>query len=157
MGFIFNMEKLSEKIEQLVAEFAELEPRERLELLLEYANSLPPLPHDLEQQRLAGEHRVQECQTPVFVWVALPQGRLQVDAWVAPEAPTVKGFVGIVRELLTACTPDEVRGIDTNFVSRFGLAEALGMQRLRGLGAVLHYIKRLMDRAEHLSVESLKK
>ncbi len=32
------------KLDQIVAEFADLEPRERLELLLEFAEKLPPLP-----------------------------------------------------------------------------------------------------------------
>ena len=52
-----------------------------------------------EAERLAGQHRIHECQTPVFLWVELADGRIQVHAWVAPEAPTVKGFVGIAREL----------------------------------------------------------
>ena len=32
------------KLGRIVAEFADLEPRERLELLLEFAENLPPLP-----------------------------------------------------------------------------------------------------------------
>jgi cysteine desulfuration protein SufE len=99
---------LQQRIDALVAEFADLEPRERLELLLEYANNLPALPEEYEQQRLAGEHRIHECQTPVFLWTSLAGGLLVIHAWAAPESPTVKGFVGIARELFEGLPPDAV-------------------------------------------------
>ena len=129
-------------MDTLAAEFAELEPRERLELLLEYAENLPPLPEKYEAERLAGQHRVHECQTPVFLWVELAGNRVQINAWVAPEAPTVKGFVGIVRELFSGLPPEEVCGIEANLVQQLGLAEALGMMRMRGLNAVLFYVRK---------------
>jgi len=131
-----------ERVEALVAEFADLEPRERLELLLEYADNLPPLPEHLEAERQAGRHRVHECQTPVFLWAELVGEGVRVHAWVAPEAPTVKGFVAILCELLSGLAPQSVSEIDSNLVQRLGLAEALGMMRLRGLTAVLHYLKK---------------
>src|SRR5215831_19559083 len=84
------------KLDEIVAEFADLDPRERLELLLEFAENLPPLPERYQAQRDAGLHRVPECQTPVFIWVELIDGNVHIDADVAPEAPTVKGFVGIL-------------------------------------------------------------
>ena len=133
---------LNERIETLVAEFEDLEPRERLELLLEYANDLPPLDTEHEAERLAGQHRVHECQTPVFLWVELVDGRVQVQAWVAPEAPTVKGFVSISRELFSGLPPKEVGEVNANLVQRLGLAEALGMMRSRGLSAVLFYLRK---------------
>lgn len=133
---------IAERIDVLSAEFAELEPRERLELLLEYAQNLPSLPEEYEAQRLSGEHRVHECMTPVFLWVDLTGDRIQVHAWVAPEAPTVKGFVGIAREIFSGLRPEEASEIDTNLVQKLGLSEALGMQRMRGLSAVLFNIRK---------------
>jgi cysteine desulfuration protein SufE len=38
-----------------------LEPRERLELLLEFAEKLAPLPARYEVERAAGINRVHEC------------------------------------------------------------------------------------------------
>ena len=136
---------LASRIEALVAEFQDLEPRERLELLLEYANNLPALPPEYEAERLAGQHRVHECQTPVFLWVNLVEGLVHVDAWVAPEAPTVKGFVGIARELFSGLPPNQVGQVDTNLVQRLGLAEALGMMRTRGLSAVIFYLRKNIE------------
>lgn len=138
-------EKLQDRVDELVAEFADLEPRERLELLLEYANSLPPLPERYEQQRLSGEHRIHECQTPVFLWTELADHRVAVHAWVAPEAPTVKGFVGIARELFEGLPPEAIGEVDTNLVKRLGLSDALGMMRMRGLSAVIFYLRKSIE------------
>ncbi len=137
---------VSERIAGLVAEFQELEPRERLELLLEFAENLPPLPPELAAERDKAEHRVHECQTPVFLWVALADGRVRISAEVAPEAPTVKGFVGILVEAFSGAPADEVLAVEPDLVARFGLAEALGMMRMRGLNAILFYIRNRLRR-----------
>jgi cysteine desulfuration protein SufE len=136
-----------EKLDLIVEEFAELEPRERLELLLDFAENLPPLPPEYEEQRIKGEHRVHECQTPVFIWTNVADGRVQIHAWVAPEAPTVKGFVGVLKEAFHGATPEEVLAVEHDVLRRLGLIEALGMQRMRGLHAILSYIRGQVRRA----------
>ncbi|MEX2142610.1 MAG: SufE family protein [Pirellulales bacterium] len=141
------MPSAPEKLDQIVEEFAELEPRERLELLLDFAENLPPLPAEYEAQRLAGEHRVHECQTPVFIWTEVSDGRVQLHAWVAPEAPTVKGFVGVLREAFHGAAPDDVLAVEHTLLQRLGLVEALGMQRMRGLHAILFYIREQVRKA----------
>ncbi|MDX1962299.1 MAG: SufE family protein [Pirellulales bacterium] len=152
-------------LEYIINEFADLEPRERLELLLEYSEGLPPLPSEYEAQRLAGEHRVHECQTPVFLWVNVhqettgvetpdsaskdsppAQAQVEIHAWVAPEAPTVKGFVAILREAFHGQAVETVLAAPLDLLQRLGLAQALGMMRTRGLSAILHYIRRQVER-----------
>jgi cysteine desulfuration protein SufE len=132
----------SEKLEALAREFADLEARERLELLLEFAEKLAPLAECHKAERDAGLNRVPECQTPVFLWVDLRDGRVHIDADVAPEAPTVKGFVSLLVDIFSGASPDESLAIDSNLVQRFGLVEALGMVRMRGLHAIAHHIRR---------------
>jgi len=138
---------VAEKIDEVAAEFAELEPRERLELLLEFAEGLPKLPAKYQAERDAGEHRVHECQTPVFLWVDLVDGKVDIHADVAPEAPTVKGFVGVLVDAFTGADPAEVLALETNFVQRFGLVEALGMMRMRGLQGIAFAIRRQLQQA----------
>lgn len=129
------------RLQTIAAEFADLEPRERLELLLDYADHLPPLPSELQTARDAGEHRVHECQTPVYLWVLNDNGRVRVHCDVAPEAPTIKGFVGILIEAFSGATPAEVLAVPPNVIQRLGLIEALGMVRMRGLSAILSRIR----------------
>lgn len=141
------MSTVSEKIDRIAEEFNELTPRERLELLLEFAEGLPKLTPEHQVQRDAGEHRVHECQTPVFIWADVVDGRVIIDADVAPEAPTVKGFVGILVDAFSGASAEEVLAVEPNLVHRFGLVEALGMMRMRGLHAISFYIRKLVEKA----------
>jgi cysteine desulfuration protein SufE len=141
------MPSAPEKLDQIVGEFSDLEPRERLELLLDFAENLPPLPPEYEEQRLKGEHRVHECQTPVFIWTDVVEGRVEIHAWVAEEAPTVKGFVGVLREAFHGAVAEEVLMVEHDVLARLGLVEALGMQRMRGLHAILYYIRQQVRKA----------
>lgn len=132
---------LGDRLEQLCREFSDLDVRDRLELLLEYAESLPPLPERFAALRQDESHRVPECQTPVYLFTELEDGRLRLHAEVAPEAPTVKGFVAVLRELVTGALPAEVATLDVDLLRRLGLVEALGMMRMRGLHAVFQRIR----------------
>ena len=135
------MSQAATKLDEVVEEFAGLEPRERLELLLDFADNLPPLPPEYQARRDAGENRVHECQTAVYLWVELRDGRVELYADVAPEAPTVKGYVAILVDAFTGATPDEVLAVKPDLLHRLGLVDALGMVRMRGLGALLNRVR----------------
>jgi cysteine desulfuration protein SufE len=141
------MSTAATKLDRIVDEFAGLEPRERLELLLEFAESLPPLLPRLQAEKDRGEHRVHECQTPVFLWVEVENGQVQVYADVAPEAPTVKGFVGILADAFSGASVEEVLSVPPDLLQRLGLLQALGMMRMRGLQAILFTIRDQVRRA----------
>lgn len=130
------MTAIAEKLAALHAEFADSDPRERLELLLDFAESLPPLPERYRAERDAGLHRVPECQTPVFLWVEPDDGRVRLHADVAPEAPTVQGFVGILLDAFDGAAPADILAAPSDLVRHFGLLESLGMTRTRGLYAI---------------------
>lgn len=140
-----------DKLAALQAEFADSEPRERLMLLLDFAEKLPALPEAYRAERDAGLHRVPECQTPVFLWVELVDGKVRIHADVAPEAPTVKGFVGILADAFNGASAEAVLKTPSNLVQEFGLTEALGMVRMRGLYAIhariLRDVREIMNNA----------
>lgn len=142
-----DLGRVVRRIDEMAEEFNELEPRERLELLLEYADGLPDLPPRYEALRAAGQNRVPECQTPVFLFVELQDGQVQLFAGVPPEAPTVKGFLGILVEAFSDALPEEVLAARPDLLNRFGLTEALGMVRMRGLSAIIHRIREEVRRA----------
>lgn len=129
------------RLDEIVGEFTDLEPRERLELLLDFAEGLPEVPKALLAERDTADHRVHECMTPVYLWVLSENGHLRLHAEVAPEAPTVKGFVGILVDAFSGATPDEVLQVAPDLIRRLGLIEALGMVRMRGLSAILNRIR----------------
>ncbi|MFN7665300.1 MAG: SufE family protein [Inhella sp.] len=131
-----------EKVAEIVAEFADLDGREKLELLVDYANGLPPLPPAYEARKAVEDRRVHECQTPVFLWTECEQGRARLVAEVAPEAPTVKGFVAILAAAVNGRPAEEVAAIPDDLLERLGLAPVLGILRARGLQAITARIKR---------------
>jgi cysteine desulfuration protein SufE len=130
----------------IVGEFQEVYRTERLDLLFEYAGDLPDLPARFEGQTL---ERVDECQTPLFVHAEVEDGDVVRLFFAAPdEAPTSKGFAGIIFAGLDGCTVDEVLGTPSDFASGLGLAEVVSPLRMRSVGAILARVKRqLMERA----------
>ncbi len=137
------MDDVRSRIEAAVEEFADLDGREKLELLVEYAAGLPPLPAEYEARKAAAEGRIHECQTPVFLWTpTAADGGAVLVADVAPEAPTVKGFVAVLRGVVAGRPVAEVAEIPEDLVERIGLADVLGMLRARGLRAITARIKR---------------
>jgi cysteine desulfuration protein SufE len=133
--------KAQQRLDEIAAEFADLEPRERLELLLDFAEGLPEVPESLRADRDTGDHRVHECMTPVYLWVVPEDGHVRIHAEVAPEAPTVKGFAGILVDALSGASPAEVLSVSPDILQRLGLIEALGMVRMRGLSAIFNRLR----------------
>ncbi len=127
-------------LESIVRELAEADRQERIELLIDFAKSLPPLPERLEANKDAS-HRVEECQSPVFLFVELLGDRVAIHADAPIEAPTVRGFVSILVEGLTGATAEDVLSVRADLIDRCGLPEILGMLRVRGLGGVLRRLK----------------
>lgn len=131
-----------ERVDEIVAEFSDLDGREKLELLVDYANGLPPLSAAYEARKASEDRRVHECQTPVFLWTEVEQGMAHVVAEVAPEAPTVKGFVAILAAAVNGQPAPEAAAIPEDLLERLGLAEVLGILRARGLRSITARIKR---------------
>ena len=82
---------LPPRLQAIVEEFQDAEGREKLDLLLEYAQSLPPLPAWLAEQHNDMD-QVHECMSPVFVYAEQRDGRMQFYFDVPPEAPTVRAM-----------------------------------------------------------------
>ncbi|NBW87555.1 MAG: SufE family protein [Planctomycetia bacterium] len=131
-----------DRLEAIIAEFADLDGREKLELLVDFANGLPALPAEYEARKAAEDRRVHECQTPVFLWMEVADGVARLVAEVAPEAPTVKGFVAILAEAVNGRPVDEAQMLPDDMLERMGLADVLGMMRSRGLRAIVARVKR---------------
>jgi len=129
------------KIEEIIEAFQEADYQETLAMLLDYSESLAPLPERYIEARDAGFNRVPECETPVFVWVELKDGLVQIHADVPEESPTVRGFVGLLVDSFNGITPEEVQSAPQNLIHNLGLDQKLGTRRMFGLSAVYNRIK----------------
>jgi cysteine desulfuration protein SufE len=138
-------------LEQKAERFKAL-PRElRLQALLGHAKRFRELPEELREARDRGLGRVEECQTPLFLWVGIEDGKVRIHADAPREAPTVRGFVGFLVEALDGAAPAAVADLPEDLMERMGLAEVLGVQRSRGLGSVIRRIRRDVARAAEAS------
>ena len=137
-----TVEALPPPLAEIVDLFATSPPRDRLELLLEYSQQLPPLPARYAEhpERL---EPVPECQSPLFVAAEVGEDRLVhlfVDA--PAEAPTTRGFAGIFHAGLEGLSADDVLAVPQDITGRLALAEVVSPLRLRGAAALLGRIQR---------------
>ncbi|CAN5619435.1 SufE family protein [soil metagenome] len=135
-------ETVPEALAEIIDEFKMADDREKLELLLEYSDTLPALPERLE--RLIDEmEQVEECQSPVAIHAESDNGRIQFFFAIPESAPTVRGFAGIMLEGTLGATPEEILQIPADFFVEMGLTRVLSPQRLNGIGAILAHMKRM--------------
>ena len=138
---ISKLERLPTSLREIVNEFRDSTPRERLELLLEYSQELPDLPDHLAEQRDQLE-QVHECQTPVFLFTELANKGVHFHLDIPEESPTVRGYAAILADGFDGATPEAVLDSPDDVYNLLGLNEAITPQRLRGLHALMIYMKR---------------
>lgn len=135
-------DQLPVALEQIRADFLDLGIKDRLQLLLEFSNELPELPaHYADHPDLF--ERVEECQSPVFIFVDVDEANVvHLFAMAPKEAPTTRGFASILVQGLAGLTVDEVLGVPDDFPNTIGLTEAVSPLRIRGMTALLGRTKR---------------
>ena len=136
--------ELNPALTEIVDEFAELAVRERLQLLLEFSEDLPDLPPRLAEHPELME-AVPECQSPLFLVSEIGDGPDPVVHlfFSAPrEAPTTRGFAGILHAGLDGLRASEILAVPSDLSLRLGLADAVSPLRLNGMAAMLARIKR---------------
>ncbi len=136
------MTELPAQLAEIRDDFLGLEVKERLQLLLEFSNELPGLPDRYADHPDLFE-RVEECQSPVFIFVEVDDANVvHLFAMAPKEAPTTRGFASILAQGLAGLTADEVLAVADDFPQGLGLTEAVSPLRIRGMTAMLARIKR---------------
>jgi cysteine desulfuration protein SufE len=69
-------------------------------------------------------------------------GAVSIHFDAPPEAPTTRGFAGILSEGLNGATATEVLAVPNGFYSALGLDRVISPLRLRGISAILARLKR---------------
>jgi cysteine desulfuration protein SufE len=128
--------------QEIIAAFAEVPQNLKLELLLEYSENLPALPERYKDHPELLE-RVEECQSPVYLFVELDEQNIVNIFLTAPdEAPTTKGFASLLQLALDQQPADTVLNFDDSFVDALGITDLVSPLRIRGLQGMLMRIKR---------------
>jgi len=128
---------LPAKLVEIRDDFLALPQQERLQLLLEFANELPELPARFADHPDLLE-RVEECQSPVYIFVEVGDDRIvSLHATAPREAPTTRGFASILVQGLAGLTVEEVLGVPADYPLTIGLTEAVSPLRIRGMSGLL--------------------
>lgn len=130
------------KLNEIIEVFQEAQGREKLELLLQYSEQMPPLPDWLQKRRNLMD-QVDECMTPVFVHSETKDGKMYFYFDVPPQSPTIRGYAALLSEGLSGSTPEEIVRVPADFYQLMGLNQVLTNQRLNGMGAILAHMKAL--------------
>lgn len=136
------------RLGKIIEDFQFCEGREKLELLIQYAETLPALPAWLQGHRDQMES-VPECMTPVHVLSENRQGQLYFHFDVPAESPMVRGFAAFMKEGLDGSLPEEILQVPGDFFMQMGLEKVLTHQRLNGLSAILAHMKQLAVKEIH--------
>ena len=135
-----TMGVLPAPLAEVVSEFQDMAGQDKLRLLLEFADELPPLPAQLTE---AAMEPVPECQSPLFLHVdAADRDNVRLFFSAPAEAPTTRGFASILAAGLDHQRADDILGVPDDFYTDLGLAALISPLRLRGLSAMLARITR---------------
>src|SRR5690554_5581029 len=109
------MTQLPPKLQEIVDDFASMTREEKVETLVAYSESLPPLPDHLKEAREKMEP-VPECMTPVFMHAeSRPDGGVEFHFDIPPQSPTVRGLAAILVNGLNGAKPEEIVSVPSDF------------------------------------------
>jgi cysteine desulfuration protein SufE len=129
---------LHERHQQLVHDLSVIPDRqERLTILVERARHAPALAAAAKTPA----NRVPGCVSAIWVHSEIEGGRMRLQ--FAAEAPVVRGLVGLMCELYSGATPDEIATAEPTLFDELELTRDLSPTRKHGLAAVRARIRDL--------------
>ncbi len=130
-----------ESLERIIEQFHRAPAALRVALLHEFAGRLPDLP-DEKVADASGFERVEECQSPLYVASEISGDRVQLWFDAPLEAPTTRGFAGVLHQGLHDCAVERFLAVPEKLSERLPLQGVVSPLRLRGLDAMLVRLKR---------------
>ena len=132
---------LPPKLQEIVDDFSTMTREDKIETLIAYAESFPPLPDWLLEERDKMEP-VPECMTPVRLFgEKLPDGGINFHFDIPPQSPTVRGLAAILGNGLSGLKPEEILSVPADFFVPMKLEDAITHQRINGFMGVLAHMK----------------
>lgn len=132
-------------LQEIADDFGAMEESQRLELLLEFSDDLPDLPQRLKDDPKLLEP-VPECQSPIFIRVEVdgtqPDSTVHLFFSAPAEAPTTRGFAGILNEGLDGASVQTVLDVPADFPLKLNIEKQVSPLRLNGMSGMLARIQR---------------
>lgn len=111
-------------------------PKQKYEQLLWYAKKLPAMPESGKTEA----NKVKGCVSQVYITANLEDGKVcyQGDS----DAQLVKGLVAFLIEGLNNLTPEEIMGVEPDFIEDTGLKVSLTPSRANGFFNIFQMMKK---------------
>lgn len=136
---------IPQALQEIADDFGAMEESQRLELLLEFSDELPDLPQRLKDDPKLLEP-VPECQSPIFIRVEVdgtqPDSTVHLFFSAPAEAPTTRGFAGILNEGLDGASVQTVLDVPADFPLKLNIEKQVSPLRLNGMSGMLARIQR---------------
>jgi cysteine desulfuration protein SufE len=132
---------ITAKAIEIVEDFSSLQGNDKLDLLIEISEQLPALPERYQNHPELLE-RVEECQSPVYLFVEIVDDVVQIFLTAPKEAPTTRAFAGILHASLNGERVETVLAFDDDYPSMLGITDMVSPLRMRGMRGMLARIKR---------------
>lgn len=127
---------VTERIAQVVARFqAQADWEDRYKELIQIGKLLAAYP---EEQRLE-KFKVKGCQSQVWLYPEFKEGKLFFHA--DSDALLVKGIIGLLMQVYSNLTPQEILATPADFLKEIGITDHLSMNRTNGLASMLKQIQ----------------
>ncbi|MFW5829881.1 MAG: SufE family protein [Planctomycetota bacterium] len=104
----------------------------------------------LGEQDLGEEHRLQGCQSQVWLRADLEGGSLRLQA--SSDARITRGIISLLLRVADGQPPQEVAALEFDFLHRIGLRQQLSPARANGLTAIVRRIREVAR--EHVNHRS---
>ena len=137
---------LPAKLQDIANEFAEVPDSDRLQLLLEFSQSLPELPERYAEHPELLEP-VPECQSPIFLVTEVEDSIVNLFFSAPQEAPTTRGFASILHEGLNGESVETVLSTPSDVAMRLSMTDQVSPLRLNGMSGMLARIQRQVKEA----------
>ncbi len=135
------MSTLPPKLGETQEDFLSLGDQDKIQLLIEFSDELPELPERYKEHPELLE-KVEECQSPVYIFVEVENSAVHVFATAPAEAPTTRGFASILVQGLSGLSVEEALNVPDDFPSTLGLNSLISPLRVRGMTGMLWRMKR---------------
>ena len=104
---------------------------DRYKELIHLGKELSAYPEDKRDDK----YKVKGCQSQVWLFPEFKDGRVYFHA--DSDAMLVKGIVGLLVNVYSNATPDEILSTKPEFLREVGITEHLSMNRSNGLAAMM--------------------
>ena len=130
------MKTINELQDEVIEEFSDFDDwMDKYQLLIDLGSEQ----EELDEQYKTDQNLIDGCQSRVWLQADLVDGKVIFQA--ESDALIVKGLVGLLVQVVSGHTPDEILDSELYFIEKIGLKEHLSPTRSNGLLAMVKQMR----------------